>query len=76
MVVRDVLVHQAPEPLDRVQMRTVDGDEVELDAAPRPRQPSLHTSVASVIFRVTHGVDILPNKTRLVDFRPKGYSAQ
>src|ERR1700730_5031470 len=42
LVVRDVLVHQAPEPLDRIQMRAVGGDEVELDVAPRPRQPSLH----------------------------------
>jgi hypothetical protein len=27
-IVRDVLVHQVPEPFDRIQMRTIDGDEV------------------------------------------------
>src|SRR4029079_19108604 len=41
-VVCDVIVHQPPRPLDRVQMRAVGRDEVKLDPTPRPRQPSLH----------------------------------
>jgi hypothetical protein len=34
-IVRDMLVHQAPKPLDRVQMRAIRRNEVELDPAPR-----------------------------------------
>lgn len=41
-VVGDVLVHQPPEALDRVEMRAVGGDETQLDPALRPVQPSLH----------------------------------
>ncbi len=36
-IVRDVLVHQAPQPLDRIQMRAVAGDEMQRDPTSRPR---------------------------------------
>src|ERR1700677_4716925 len=39
LVVGDILVHHAPEPLDRVQVRAVGGEEVQLDPASGPRQP-------------------------------------
>jgi hypothetical protein len=41
-IVRDMLVHQAPKPLDRIQMRAIGRNEVALDPAPWSRQPSLH----------------------------------
>src|SRR4051812_48870762 len=33
-VVRDISVHEAPQPLDRIEMRTIGRDEVQLDPAP------------------------------------------
>src|SRR6202030_4175595 len=41
-VVGDMLVHQAPKPLDRIQMRAIGGNEVEVYPALRSCQPSLH----------------------------------
>jgi len=42
-IVGVVLVQRPPpQPFDRVQMRTIGGDEVQLDPALRPRQPGLH----------------------------------
>jgi hypothetical protein len=41
-IVCDVLVHRIPQPLDRIQVRAVGGDEMQPDPALRPRQPSLH----------------------------------
>ena len=41
-VMRHMLVHHAPQPLDGVQMRTVGRDEVQLDPAARLGQPLLH----------------------------------
>ena len=52
-VVRDMLVHQAPKPFDRIQMRAVGRNEVELDSAPPPRQPSLH-QIGVVVAGVVH----------------------
>jgi len=41
-VVRDVSVHEAPEPLDRIEMRTIGRDEMQLDPAAGPGEPLLH----------------------------------
>src|SRR6202158_582682 len=43
-VVRDVSVHEAPQPLDRIQMRTIGRNEMQLDPAPRSSKPFLHQS--------------------------------
>jgi hypothetical protein len=41
-VVRDVSVHEAPQPLDRIEMRAIGRDEMQLDPAPGPGEPFLH----------------------------------
>jgi hypothetical protein len=41
LVVRHRLVHHAPQPLDRVQMRAIGWDEVKLDPSAGLRQPIL-----------------------------------
>src|SRR5438552_6062178 len=41
-VVRDVLVHEAPQPLDRTEMRAIGRDEMQLDPAAGPGEPFLH----------------------------------
>src|SRR5271170_2444373 len=42
LVVRDVFVHDAPQSLDRVQMRAIGGEKMQLGAAARAGQPFLH----------------------------------
>ena len=41
-VVRDVSVHEAPQPLDRIEMRTIGRDEMQLDPAAGSSKPFLH----------------------------------
>ena len=41
-VVRDVSVHEAPQPLDRIEMRAIGRDEMQLDPAPGSSKPFLH----------------------------------
>src|SRR5258708_6449803 len=41
-VVGDVSVHEAPQPFDRIEMRTIGRDEIQFDPAPRPGKPFLH----------------------------------
>ena len=41
-VVRDVSVHEAPQPLDRIEMRAIGRGEMQLDPAPGSRKPFLH----------------------------------
>src|ERR1022692_390642 len=50
-VVRDVSVHEAPQPLDRIQMRAIGRNEMQFDPAPRSSKPFLHQS-GVVIARV------------------------
>jgi hypothetical protein len=40
--VGDVAVHDAPEPLDRIEMRAIGRNEMQLDPAAGPRQPFRH----------------------------------
>ena len=39
---RDVSVHEAPQPLDRIEMRAIGRDEMQLDPAPGSSKPFLH----------------------------------
>ena len=48
-VVRDVFVHEAPEPLDRIEMRAIGRDEMQLNPAPGSSKPFLP--------RIHHGPD-------------------
>ena len=41
-VVGDVSVHEAPQPFNRIEMRTIGRDEMQFDPAPRPGKPFLH----------------------------------
>ena len=41
-VVSDVSVHEAPQPLDRIEMRAIGRGEMQLDPAPGSRKPFLH----------------------------------
>jgi hypothetical protein len=41
-VMSDMLVHDAPQALDRVQVRAIGRDEMQFDSATRLRQPFLH----------------------------------
>ncbi len=41
-VVGDVSVHEAPQPLDRIEVRAIEGNEMQLDPAIRPGEPVLH----------------------------------
>src|SRR3974390_2290324 len=50
-VARQMFVHDAPQALDRVQMGAVSGNEVQLDAPSRLRQPLLH-EMSVVIARI------------------------
>src|ERR1700719_2601679 len=56
-VVGDVLVHQPPQALDRIEMRAVAGNEMKPDPAPRPRQPLLHEPRMMVAGIVEKDVD-------------------
>ena len=58
-VVGDGLVHEAPEPLDGVEMRAVWREEVQPDAAARLGQPVLHQPCV-VIARIVQ-ID-MPNR--------------
>ena len=42
VVVRDMLVHDAPKPFDRVQVRAISRNEMQPDPAIGPREPVLH----------------------------------
>ena len=41
-VVRDVSEHEAPQPLDRIEMRAIARNEMQLDPATGSREPFLH----------------------------------
>ena len=41
-VVRDVSVHEAPQPLDGIEIRAIGRDEMQLDPAPGPGKPFPH----------------------------------
>ena len=51
-VVRNVSVHEAPQPLDRIEVRAIGRNEMQLDPAPRSSKPFLHQS-GVVIARVS-----------------------
>ena len=55
-VVGHVSVHDAPEPLDRIEMRAIARNEMQPDPAIRPRQPFLHqlgVMIARVVERAS-----------------------
>src|SRR5665811_1739030 len=47
-VVRDVSVHEAPQSLDRIEMRAIGRDEMQLDPAPGLGEPFLYLSLIHI----------------------------
>ena len=64
-VVRDMLVHQAPKPFDRIQMRAVGGDEVQRDPPAGLRQPLLHENGVVIARVVQKNVGITVTRPEL-----------
>ena len=66
-VVGEMLVHDAPQPLDRVQMRAVVGDEVQADSSAGLREPLLNENGVVIARIVKEDVDQDPRRVSAFD---------